>query len=189
MTFRYFAYGSNMLTERLTAVNRCPGATVLGPAFADGVIIEFTKPSKDGSGKATLSHATGQRTPGILFEIPTAQLRALDCAEGAGHGYDRCDAFPVHRTGNDEIVEAVTYLATSPKPNRKPYDWYLALVIAGAHQHGLGEEHLAALRRVPYTQDSNESREKRVEAIKALTTAGFADYRKLLGQAYGTARG
>ena len=183
MTIFYFAYGSNMLIERLRAADRCPGAITLGRAFAIDVAIEFTKRSKvDGSGKATLGEAAGQQTPGALFEIPTAQLRALDRAEGAGMGYDRCNTFPVQRSGSHEIVQAVTYLATSPKPNLKPYDWYLALVIAGAHQHRLGEEYLAALRRVPYIQDVHISRKTRSDAKEALTAAGFADFRKLLSQ-------
>ena len=110
MTFYCFAYGSNMLTERLKA--RCPGAIVLGTAFAEGSIIEFSNRSElDGSGKATLGRATGQRTPGVLFKIPNPQCRALDRAEGAGKGYDRCDAFHDHRSGSAAIVQAVTYLS------------------------------------------------------------------------------
>ena len=183
VTFYYFAYGSNMLAERLKAPTRCPGAIVLGRAFAEGALIEFSKLSKlDGSGKATLGRATGHRTPGVLFKIPNAQRSALDRAEGAGKGYDRCDAFPVHRSGSDEIVQAVTYLATSPQANLKPYDWYLALVVAGAHQHGLGDDYLAILRREPYVVDVNRTRESRDQALAALTAAGFADYRKLLAQ-------
>ena len=180
MTFYCFAYGSNMLTERLKA--RCPSATVLGTAFAEGSIIEFSKRSElDGSGKATLGRAAGQRTPGVLFKIPNPQCRTLDRAEGAGKGYDRCDAFPVHRSGSAAIVQAVTYLATSPEANLKPYDWYLALIVAGAHQHGLGDDYIAKLRREPYVQDVYRTRKTRVEAIVALTEDGFPDYRELLG--------
>ena len=182
MQFYYFAYGSNMLTERLKAHNRCPGATFMGRAFAEGAVIEFSKRSKlDGSGKATLGRAAGQQTPGVLFKIPNEQRPALDRAEGAGKGYDRCDSFPVHRSGSDKIVQAVTYLATSPVANLKPYDWYLALIVAGAHQHGLGDDYLAKLRREPYTQDVDRTRKTRHEAIAALTAAGYADYSKLFG--------
>ena len=171
MTFYYFAYGSNMLTERLKAHNRCPGATVCGCAFTEGAIIEFSKRSLDGSGKATLGRVAGQQTPGVLFKIPNAERHALDRTEGARNGYDRCDAFPVHRSGSDAIVQAVTYLATSPEANLKPYDWYLALIVAGAHQHGLGDDYIAKLRREPYVQDVYRTRKTRVEAIVALTEA------------------
>ena len=180
MTFYYFAYGSNMLTERLKANNRCPGAKVCGCAVAEGAIIEFSKRSVDGSGKATLARAAGQQTSGVLFNIPNEQSQALDRVEGARNGYHRCKTFPVHRYGSDAIVEAVTYIAKSPKANLKPYDWYLALIIAGAKQHGLGDDYIAKLRREPYKQDDYRTRKTREEAIVALRAAGFPNYRELI---------
>lgn len=171
-----------MLTERLTADNRCPDAKFCGCAFAEGAVIEFSKRSElDGSGKATLCQATGQQAPGVLFKIPNAQRVALDRVEGFRKGYDRCDAFPVHRSSSDAIVQAVTYLATSPEANHKPYDWYLALIVAGAQQHDLGDDYVAKLRREPYERDDCIARKTRKEAIVALRAAGFPDYRKLLG--------
>lgn len=180
VTFCYFAYGSNMLTERLKA--RCPGATATGRGFADGAIIEFSKPSKDESGKATLRQKAGARTVGVLFEIPKAELHDLDTHEGLGKGYRRCDAFRVRLIDGDGSVTAVTYLATVRDSSLMPYDWYLALVIAGARQHALAEDHLTSLRCVAYSPDPNDSRKERVEALRALTAAGFPDYRKLLRQ-------
>ena len=181
MTFFYFAYGSNMLTERLKA--RCPGATAAGRAFADGAVIEFNKRSKDKSGKATLRNKAGGRTAGVLFEIPKAELSSLDRCEGCGRGYDRYDKFPVRLVDDNEIIPAVTYLASCTDSSLNPYDWYLALVIAGAHEHGLGGDYLASLQCVPYRLDPDDRRRTRVEAIKALTAAGFPEYRKLLRQA------
>ncbi len=48
----YFAYGSNMLTKRLN--QRCPGARRVGRADAADHAIEFSNPSIDKSGKATV---------------------------------------------------------------------------------------------------------------------------------------
>jgi cation transport regulator ChaC len=69
VTFTYFAYGSNMLTERLCA--RCQSAKVLGRATARGYSLEFCKQSVDGSGKATLvqSAKEGAIVHGVLFDI------------------------------------------------------------------------------------------------------------------------
>ena len=180
MPFYYFAYGSNMLTERLKADDRCPGARVCGCAFAEGTIIEFSKRSRDGSGKATLVRAAGQRTPGVLFKIPNREGSALDSAEGVSNGYYRCNAFPVHLFGSDAVIKAVTYLAESPKANLKPYDWYLALIIAGAHQHGLGDDYIAKLRREPCRQDGDRTRKD--TAIATIKAAGY-DYEEVLGSA------
>ena len=182
MTFDYFAYGSNMLIERLR--NRCLNPKEIGRA--DNRIIEFSKLSKkDGSGKATLRCQAGHRTPGVLFRIPIAERNKLDRYEGAGKGggYIRCDKFPVHRTDNNQIAYVVTYLATFPKPNLKPYDWYLALVIAGALKHGLDGSYQEMLRRVPYCPDTDCDRRERRDAMEVLDDAGFSDYQCLLGPA------
>ena len=180
VTFCYFAYGSNMLTERLKA--RCPSATATGRAFADGTAIEFSKPSKDKSGKATLRKKAGGQTAGMLFEIPKAELDDLDAHEGLGKGYRRCEAFRVRLIDGGGTVAAVTYLATVRDSRLLPYDWYLALLVAGARQHGLGRDHLTSLRCMAYLPDPKDSRNARVEAIRALTAAGFPEYRKLLRQ-------
>ena len=137
MTLYYFAYGSNMLTTRLKS--RCPGAILVGRADADDTVIEFSKPSTDESGKATLRQADGGRTAGVLFEIPSAELGQLDSHEGVGSGYERRDAFLIRPVDSEDIIQAATYLATSRDSALKPYDWYLALVIAGAHEHKLGD--------------------------------------------------
>ena len=52
MTLCYFANGSNMLTMRLR--KRCPGAIPTKRAYAADWAVEFSKPSKDYSGKVTL---------------------------------------------------------------------------------------------------------------------------------------
>jgi hypothetical protein len=87
--FKYFAYGSNMLTEWLR--QRCPSAEPVGIAEAVNFSIEFSKLSGDKSGKATLIRSN-RRSLGVVFEISDAELRALDEAEG--NGYKRNDNFP-----------------------------------------------------------------------------------------------
>ena len=116
MTLCYFAYGSNMLTKRLK--KRCPGAVPIERAYADDWTVEFSKPSKDCSGKATLIRKTGSRTPGMLFKIPEAEVCCLDKYEGVGNGYERCDTFSVRLAEGDKIVQVATYIATRIKPDR-----------------------------------------------------------------------
>ncbi|WP_292364411.1 gamma-glutamylcyclotransferase family protein [Mesorhizobium sp.] len=133
-TFSYFGYGSNMLTARLQA--RCKSATPVCVAFAEGYRLSFSKPSFDGSGKGHLVRARKRiRQPGVLFEIDVKDRGELDDAEGIGKGYDRHDEFPVRRHDTKEIVNSTVYLATSPDPTCIPYDWYLALIVAGAREH------------------------------------------------------
>ncbi len=176
MTFLYFAYGSNMLTARLKS--RCDSASAVGNAYANNRMIQFSKLSCDGSGKATLRPAQGKRTPGVLFEIQDMERDALDCAEGFPNGYDRCDAFPVHRP-DGQMAAAVTYLARSPEQGLSVFDWYLALVIAGAREHCLDDEYVEVLRKVACIPDPIVGREERRKALQALASAGYPDYRQL----------
>jgi hypothetical protein len=180
MTFLYFAYGSNMLPARLQA--RCKTARLVGCALAEGADLTFSKISNDGSGKASLAPASNVQTPGALFEIAGSDLPALDKAEGVGTGYERNDRFSINLTANGECVTATTYIATAIDDRLKPYDWYLALVIAGAELHAFGEQHLRRLREFDYLVDTRPSRNNRLDALAALQAHGFADYRSLLGR-------
>lgn len=180
MTFLYFAYGSNMLSSRLIA--RCNSAKVLGVATAKDHTIEFSKPSKDKSGKATLISSVGSdvHTQGVLFEIKKSELQSLDKAEGAGYGYVRNDAFSVVRSGENVVVTAVTYIASKPQADLKPFDWYLALVVAGALEHDLENNHIDSLLAVPYDKDLDMDRQSRRYALEALRKHGHVNHMKLL---------
>ena len=82
----YFAYGSNMCTERLR--RRVPSAVPLRIAKLLNHSLRFHKRSDDGSGKSD-AHFTGEPTDmvwGVIFEIVARQKRNLDQAEGLGYG-------------------------------------------------------------------------------------------------------
>src|SRR5262245_23395834 len=105
MTFKYFAYGSNMLTERLCARGRCPSATLLDVGSIRGYTLQFSKKSKDSSGKATIVRSEAQATVmGVVFEIDEAEKRDLDRAEGVGSGYDVLEAVAVRLMSGGEIL-------------------------------------------------------------------------------------
>jgi gamma-glutamylcyclotransferase len=182
MSFIYFAYGSNMLPARLQA--RCGSARVIGTASAQAHRLEFSKPSKkDGSGKATLIRSETQTitTPGVLFEIERTELGDLDRAEGAGYGYDRDDSFTVTHATTGKTLTVTTYLATKKNTALKPFDWYLALVLAGSHYHELAEGHLNRVRAHGHVVDQDHSRKGRIEALEALAKHDFTDLAALLG--------
>ena len=174
MTFFYFAYGSNMLPARL--VGRCPSAKFVGLGVARARRLEFSKASNDGSGKSTLVAAPDSAVPGVIFEIELSERQLLDQHEGVGFGYRRDDAFAVE--GSPSLTSS--YLGTALDETLRPYDWYLATVIAGAEHHGLDAEHIAALRRILFLDDTELDRRTRVAAIKAMRDHGVEDYRKLL---------
>jgi hypothetical protein len=162
-TFLFFAYGSNMLTERLR--ERCPDARPVGAAIARGHVLSFSKRSKDGSGKATLltlADGARQEAHGVLFKIPSAQRRKLDKAEDHNKGYRRNDEFVVVMTSGRKIA-ASTYLALPEARDEAllPYDWYRALIVAGALEHELPEPYVAALRNADVIADPDVKRREK----------------------------
>jgi len=176
-TFDYFGYGSNMLTERLTAPKRCPGAAVVGPAYAPGRELRFAKRSVDRSGKGTLikSENPEAKAWGVVFSIPTSERTALDRAEGVGQGYRRDDKFTVVMPGGTSRKTVSIYLATPDAIHLKlkPYDWYLYLCRAGAEQHNLDSNYLQMLKAVQAIPDPDASRGSKLEAEAILTAVGF----------------
>lgn len=160
-----------MLTERLIA--RCPSARSDGVACAEGYGLDFSKPGADGSGKATLTPSPRGITPGIVYMVDACDLASLDQAES---GYNRIDDFPI--AGRRE--PAVTYIAEQPQSGLAPYDWYLALIIAGAREHGLGADYIASLRAHPYTDDKRPECAFRTQAHQALQMSGHRSVRDAL---------
>lgn len=173
----YFAFGSNMLDSRLC--RRCPGARFKTTAAADGHRVVFEKLSEDSSGKATLVQAGGGAPAlGVVYAVPAAEIPALDAFEGPG--YVRVDDFPVRCLDSQRELRTVTYVAREIVSGLKPFDWYLALVLAGMRERGFAPDAMRALVSVEYVDDPEPSRVTRLNALRDLAGAGFSDYRKLL---------
>jgi cation transport regulator ChaC len=173
----YFAYGSNLLTTRLKA--RCGSVQPLSTAFTQDWSVNFAKPGRDGSAKAGLIEDTGTRHPGVIYRIAESELSRLDAIEGLGHGYTREDGFEVE-LATGESVSTFTYIPTRHDPDLKPFDWYLALCIAGAHEHGFDTAAIDGFRRAPSRPDPHPDRPARIEGISALEASGHVDWSLLL---------
>ena len=158
----YFAYGSNMLLERLR--RRVPSARRIGTAALVGHRLAWRKRGRDGSAKCDIAETTesGALVWGILYEIDPAEKPALDKAESFGHGYDRKDV-TVRCNGGD--IEAYTYVALDIDESLAPYDWYKAFVLAGAKRNGLPQDHIRRIESVVSVVDPNRNRQKDNEEI------------------------
>ena len=145
VTELYFAFGSNMLTARVR--DRCPSATPAGIALLHGHTLRFHKRSKDGSGKANALRTGNQfdLVRGVLFELTTADLTALDRHE---KGYERLELSVVRQDGAD--VKAWIYVASPDAidDQLKPTADYLQLVVDGAKEHGLPAEYVKAIEEI-----------------------------------------
>lgn len=181
-TFLYFAYGSNMLAERL--IVRCPSAEFVAGAIAPNCILSFGKSSNDGSGKANLVTAQDASTPGVLFAISEADRNQLDKDEGVNSKketrYSRIDLFPVKNLETNRDECAMTYIAAENNVKLMPYDWYLALIVAGATKHDLLPNHIQIVNQSPYEIDNYIERPERLKAVCNMKEAGYENYTELL---------
>lgn len=161
-----FAYGSNMLAARLQ--ERVPSARLVATACLAGHSLRWHKVSKDGSGKcdAPADDSPDACVWGVVYEIALPEKPKLDEAEGLGNGYEERAVRVETRDGS---VEAHLYYATNIDRAAVPYDWYKALVVAGARQNGLPADYIAVLEAAPSKPDANAQRARKNAALLAAT--------------------
>jgi hypothetical protein len=164
---KYFAYGSNMLLERLH--QRVKSAKNPMRATLPGYALRFHKVSSDESGKCNVvgPGIEGASVEGVVFDVREDEIPVLDKAEGLGHGY-RKDS--MNLTVNGELHDALIYIAeeNAIDDTLSPYRWYHDLVLAGAEQNRLPAEYVAGVREVVAVEDPKSNRKTRREALAAL---------------------
>lgn len=160
--FLYFAYGSNLLTRRLR--ERTPSAEPLGWGMVPGHGLRWHMASLDGSGKCDIVDDAATHLPvhGVVYRIAREDKAALDRAESLGVGYR--EAQVVVRVGARTLAACV-YRALRTDAALRPYDWYHALVLAGAREHGLPPGYVAQLVSVPTQGDPDPERAQRHFAL------------------------
>lgn len=124
VTFRYFAYGSNMHTPRMQG--RCPSARPVGTAVLHGWQAVYDKPSTDGTAKRNIRPRAGAEVRGVVYEIEDDERPALDAAEPRYTPLETPHGLAYHYGGEPTDVP--------------PADWYVELVEAGARAHGIDGE-------------------------------------------------
>ena len=175
----YFAYGSNMLEQRLK--ERVKSAEFFSNAWIRGYEVRFRKISIDDSGKADLVQ-TGNLEDivhGVVYQFDPDHWHALDKHEGAtgnNPGYDRVPIQVHTDSGNRDVT---TYLARrgSIDESLKPYTWYRDLILCGAEQHGLPEDYRQKIENIVDIPDPDENRKEKREAEKQIR-----EYRESIGR-------
>jgi hypothetical protein len=124
----YFAYGSNMKTDRLLSRIGCIHSTRV--ARLDGYRFQYNKKSDDGSAKANVSRP-GDAVWGVCYEIDLCDFERLQQYE---KGYEPTEVWTYD--GNKKSIVAKTFVSkslTMTKPSAK----YVTIVVCGAREHGL----------------------------------------------------
>ena len=150
MSTLYFAYGSNLEWRRMR--ERVPSARKEAIAFLEHHRLACNKRGRDGSAKANLVRAPGDRVWGVLYRLEKAQLAVLDRFES---GYERVEVEV--RTADGEAHRATTYRSDRITSDPTPFAWYREMILEGAREHGLPEDYLAILEALPSRPDERVS--------------------------------
>ena len=162
----YFAYGSNLLHERLRA--RVETIRVVTTATLKGHRLMFHKIGDDGSGKcdAYFTGDTSDLVHGVVYELDPAGKSVLDRIEGVGSGYE---VKQIQVESEGQLLSVFTYVVQAAYMNAemKPFHWYKHFVVAGAKQNGFPEEYIASLEQTASVSDPDHKRGKTNAQIAA----------------------
>lgn len=87
--------------------------------------------------------------------MKASEKYSLDRAEGLGEGYAERE---VEILSGARGVTAQAYYATDKDLTLRPYNWYKAIVLAGAREHRLPDNYVAAIESVISIPDPDEKR-------------------------------
>lgn len=146
---RYFAYGSNLVTERMR--ERGAPFTAARPALLRGHRLVFDKRGFDGAARANVVPAPDRQVHGVVYELEDGGLEAL---KGFASGYDLVEA-EVEFPGADGAARVPAWLFVA-RPDRRtnapPTRSYVALILQGLEEHDLPGEaraHVEAAAKRP----------------------------------------
>jgi hypothetical protein len=113
-------------------------------AFLQDHRLTLGKAGGDGSGKATLVRVSGARCWGVVYAIDTAEWELLDDCEP---GYTRTRR--IVTTIARERLAVETYLAPATVADPVATPEYKRFIVEGAREHGLPDDYVAGLERLP----------------------------------------
>ncbi|XP_023326928.1 gamma-glutamylcyclotransferase isoform X2 [Eurytemora carolleeae] len=147
-TFSYFAFGSNLSSQRIRINN--PSARFRSIAKLSDYKLDFNYFSKRWQGApATLVPHEGEHVWGVLWELDQEHLETLDKQEGVPRVYKRMEVRVELEDGRSEI--AYTYYLVKPdEPDKRPSKVYLDVILTGAREHSLPSHYLARLEAIEH---------------------------------------
>ena len=145
-TFLYFAYGSNLLTERIHINN--PSAKFQAIAKLSEHKLDFNYFSQRWQGAAaTVIPHTEDHVWGVLWELDQEHEASLDRQEGVPSVYNRKQVEV--ECGDGARVTALTYFLIKPEEqDKRPSGVYKDVIVRGAEEHGIPPYYIDRLRSV-----------------------------------------
>ena len=132
---KYFAYGMNTNLEEMS--HRCPTAQCLGPAWIKDHRLVFRT-------HADIESAVSEQCWGVMWEISSKDLEALDRLEGWPYYYKRKTVMIYQ---NDRMVSGLVYYMTDQSYEQAPSAGYLECVQEGYQANGVPTAQLETTAR------------------------------------------
>jgi len=157
----YFAYGSNMQSDTLRGRRGVTFRRAL-PVRAPGWRVVFDKPPLFSIGEAfaNIVPEPDATALGVAFEVGADDLAQIERSEGVSFGNYRRVELAVDPLApcDDAPASAMSLASERRDPSLLPSTRYMALVIAGALEHGLPAEYLDTLRAIPAREQTAMAR-------------------------------
>jgi gamma-glutamylcyclotransferase len=166
----YFAYGSNMQSDTLRGRRGVAFARAVA-VRAPGWRVVFDKPPlfPIGEAFANIVPDPGAVALGVAFQVGDADLAHIELSEGVPIGnYRRVEVAVEALAPCDDGPRVAVSLASDRRaPRLLPSTRYMELLVAGAIEHGLPADYVAALRALPAVAPSAAARALRplVDAV------------------------
>lgn len=147
--FYYFAYGSNLLSERLHLMN--PTAEFVAVGYVRGYTLGFYGTSKFWQGAAaTIYPSIGDKVFGCIWRLSIEDSESLDYQERRYRRFDVMVEIPNAYGGaincrTYEIIEFDPFIPGKDLPS--PH--YKHVIVSGAIEHGFPEEYVKYLKSLP----------------------------------------
>ncbi len=129
----YFAYGSNLSTKYVH--NYTPSAVFLMRAFLPNFHIEFRRYSDNlKGGISTIIEAPGEMVHGVIYDVDSREIEALDILEKVPLGVYKREGFQL--MGEDEEWHrADLYRVVKPEGPYVASKKYLSYMVEGMREH------------------------------------------------------
>ena len=145
----YFAYGSNVDGERVTAGDRCPNARYIFNALLPGYQLVFSHRTESGSGAADLIHDSAGSVWGVVYDITDSDRKQLDSRDTVSHRSYRPREVLVHPYGDKEQrVMVVTYgLFDAAGEHKAPTREYMDFIVKAGRSRGFPAQYISQLEQ------------------------------------------
>ncbi|KAK4474502.1 hypothetical protein MN116_000712 [Schistosoma mekongi] len=146
--FYYFAFGSNLLKERIQLLNK--SAQFVGVGFIEDYTLSFAGFSNNWFGAtATIKPSLSEYVLGTVWKMCISDLHTLDLQESAPVLYTPVE-IPVNLVNeNSSMINCRTYMLNSCEPG-DPSPYYLDIILRGAVQSQLPQSYIDRLKRTKH---------------------------------------